>query len=95
MLHDMNVNAGTQRFMKAFFASAFHYLFYGEVVSLGVFPMKKSHSDPDFVSDFQLRLSGQGLKTSILKMRYIHYYKVFLDFQEGLAARWFQSSHLI
>jgi len=58
MLYYMNVNAGPQRFMKAFFASTFHYLLNGEIASRWVFPVEKSHSNPDLVSDFQLRLDG-------------------------------------
>jgi hypothetical protein len=63
----MNVNSGPQRFVQAFLTSAIHYFFYGKVICLWVFAMKKGCSYPDFISDFQLQLgrdSHVGLQTS-------------------------------
>jgi hypothetical protein len=39
VLHYMNVNAGPQRFVEAFFASTFNYLFDGKVIGFRMLAM--------------------------------------------------------
>jgi len=60
MLYDMHVDSGPHRFVKAFFANSFHYLFNGKISGFRVFPMKKSSGDPNFVGNFQLSFRSGG-----------------------------------
>src|SRR5947207_9406660 len=51
MLHNVNVNTGTQRFVEAFAAGAINYFFNEEIGGLGVFAMKECGGNPNFIGD--------------------------------------------
>src|SRR5690349_7388379 len=52
VLHHMNVNAGPQRLVEAFFVCTFNYFFDGKVVGFRMLAMQKSSSNPHLISDF-------------------------------------------
>jgi hypothetical protein len=54
MLHYMNINTGTKRFMEAFATSAVNYFFNWEIGGLGVFAVKEGRGNPNFIGDFEL-----------------------------------------
>ncbi len=55
MLHDVNINTGTKRFVEPFATGAPNYFLDGEIASLGMFAVKESGSYPNFIGHFDLR----------------------------------------
>src|SRR6266567_8852440 len=55
MLHDVNINTGTKRFVEPFATGAPNNFLDGEITSLGMFAVKESGGYPNFIGDFDLR----------------------------------------
>jgi len=53
MLHYMNINTGTKRFMEAFATSAVNY-FSIEKSEPGAISVKEGRGNPNFIGDFDL-----------------------------------------